>query len=427
MALQGTIKDFSLSDIFQLIGIQRKTGILTLENDEDTVTVHFLEGQVVGANTRLRNLEDLLGGVLVQTGRIREAQLQEALRIQKKTLQRLGFILVKCEFISEVDLKEALRVQVNQIVYRLFRWRDGRYRFAAVEHLEYDREHFVPVNAETILMEGARMIDEWPIIERKIRSAQMVFQKTPAAASLEAPFESLVDTDIDFGPEEGGTAPDTQDEGELRTSPDEVEILRLVDGQATVQEVVNRSPIGEFDVYRILYELLNHHLIEEIAASPSPEAGPAGEKISRLLNLLVPVVLLAASLLSVLTLARNPLTPWKMALEGEERARLGTYASRARLELLERSLQVFYLDLASVPDKLERLAQHGYLRQEDLRDPWGQAYQYELAPGGYQLSGRDAEGRTSKQLTFSRRFSSSQRMILQGTPGGASQDSSPHP
>ena len=28
MALQGTLKDFGLGDIFQLIGIQRKTGIL---------------------------------------------------------------------------------------------------------------------------------------------------------------------------------------------------------------------------------------------------------------------------------------------------------------------------------------------------------------------------------------------------------------
>ena len=34
MALKGTLKDFSLADIFQLIGIQRKTGVLTLKNDE---------------------------------------------------------------------------------------------------------------------------------------------------------------------------------------------------------------------------------------------------------------------------------------------------------------------------------------------------------------------------------------------------------
>ena len=34
MALQGTIQDFGLADIFQLIGIQRKTGTLVLDNGE---------------------------------------------------------------------------------------------------------------------------------------------------------------------------------------------------------------------------------------------------------------------------------------------------------------------------------------------------------------------------------------------------------
>ena len=49
MALQGTIKDFALPDIFQLIGLQKKTGILTLSNDEETVTLKFRIGEVVGA------------------------------------------------------------------------------------------------------------------------------------------------------------------------------------------------------------------------------------------------------------------------------------------------------------------------------------------------------------------------------------------
>src|SRR5262245_49875892 len=95
MALEGTLKDFSIADILQLIGIQRKTGLLTLESADDTVTVHFFEGQVVGADTHVQNLEDMLGSVLVRTGRITEGNLQKALRVQKETLQRLGYILVR--------------------------------------------------------------------------------------------------------------------------------------------------------------------------------------------------------------------------------------------------------------------------------------------------------------------------------------------
>ena len=44
MALAGTLKDFSLADIFQLIALQKKTGYLTLRNPADVVTVTFMEG-----------------------------------------------------------------------------------------------------------------------------------------------------------------------------------------------------------------------------------------------------------------------------------------------------------------------------------------------------------------------------------------------
>ena len=61
MALQGTIQDFALPDIFQLIGIQRKTGILTLANGREEVAVKFLEGSVVGAETGKGGVEERLG------------------------------------------------------------------------------------------------------------------------------------------------------------------------------------------------------------------------------------------------------------------------------------------------------------------------------------------------------------------------------
>src|SRR6266853_1527066 len=144
MALEGTLKDFSLADIFQLIGLQRKTGVLTLRAKDDTVTVTFLDGKVVGA---------------------------DSLR------QRLGFILVHYGIISVEALKQALQRQIMQIVFRLFRWKDGDYHFSQETTIEYDRDYVVPVSAESILMEGARMIDEWPIIEKRIRSYDMVFRK----------------------------------------------------------------------------------------------------------------------------------------------------------------------------------------------------------------------------------------------------------
>jgi len=177
MALKGTLKDFSLADIFQLIGIQKKTGVLTLKNDKEVVTVSFVEGSVVSADAFHRRLEDRLGTVLVKSGRITEAQLQEALRVQKSTLKRMGSILVENKFIDAVALREALQVQISQMVYRLFRWADGEYDFSQEERVEYDKEYVAPMSAESILMEGARILDEWPMIEKGIKSFSAVYRR----------------------------------------------------------------------------------------------------------------------------------------------------------------------------------------------------------------------------------------------------------
>src|SRR5512144_2728006 len=178
MALEGTIRDFGLPDIFQLIGLQRKTGILTLTNDKDgeSVTVAFENGMVVMADSSARRLEDRLGNVLVKQGKITRERLDEALAVQKQTLQRLGHILSSASAITTKDLRDALQVQISQIVFRVFRWRDGRYQFAPSESVDYDRENFVPMSTDFILMEGIRMVDEWPIIEKKIPSFDLVFR-----------------------------------------------------------------------------------------------------------------------------------------------------------------------------------------------------------------------------------------------------------
>src|SRR5881227_510401 len=184
MALEGTLRDFSLADIFQLIGLQRKTGVLTLRTKEDAVTVTFLDGKVVGADSQSHRLENRLGHVLIKSGLLTPDQLGRALEIQKETLQRLGFILTHYGIISADSLRQAIQLQILQIVYRLFRWKDGDYHFSQETTIEYDRDNVVPITAESILMEGARMIDEWPIIEKRIRSYDMVFRKKHIAQEI---------------------------------------------------------------------------------------------------------------------------------------------------------------------------------------------------------------------------------------------------
>jgi hypothetical protein len=272
------------------------------------------------------------------------------------------------------------------------------------------------------------MIDEWPIIERRIRSAQMVFQKTPSAASLEGPVRSLVDADIDFKlDDKEDREDDTAAEGELRISPDEREILRMVDGEVGVQDIVDRSPLGEFDVYRILYELLNRHLIEEVPSAKAPGTARVSDGPSPTTGRIIRVLLLIAAAMSVATFDRNPFNPWKMAFQGTQRNQLALYAGRGRVERIDRALQVFYLDLGDVPDRLTRLSDNGYLDAEDLLDPAGRPYGYRRIAGGYAIVGFDSEGNPSPELSLTHRYSSAQRLVLEGAASADSGDLPPEP
>ena len=425
MALQGTLKDFALPDILQLIGIQRKTGVLTMENDEDTVTVQFVQGQVVGADTRLRKLEDLLGTVLVRTGRITEAQLREVLAIQRETLQRLGYVLVKSGCLSEDDLRDALRIQINQIVFRLFRWHDGRYNIAALDHLEYDRNLTIPISAETILMEAARMIDEWPIIERRIKTPQMALRKTGAGLAFEEAARAAADDDSDFNLDlfgEASTAPQTS-----TPSVEEAEILRLLDGRGTVQDVVDRSSLGEFDVHRVLCDLLQRGLAEEVPAATRIDPKRVVHVREALESRAAIALVFVLVAVSVATIAFNGFVPWRLGSARRDKDRLREYVARSRLERVERAIQTFYLDSGRTPDGLAALVGGGYLGAEDVLDPWGHAVEFEARPDGYVLAGSGASGKASEGLTLVHRFTASQRALLDGPASGGTGGTRGHP
>src|ERR1051325_7582328 len=245
MALEGTLRDFSLADIFQLIGLQRKTGVLTLRAKDDTVTVTFLDGKVVGADSMSHRLENRLGNVLIKSGAITQDQLNQALAIQKETLQRLGFVLTHYGIISADALKSAIQLQILQIVYRLFRWKDGDYHFSQETTIEYDRDNVVPITAESILMEGARMIDEWPIIEKRIRSYDMVFRKKLTDQEIVVVGADEAD-EVDFDETPAARRAKKASIGDkIRISQEEKAIHVTVDGTMTVGDIVEVSRFAE--------------------------------------------------------------------------------------------------------------------------------------------------------------------------------------
>ena len=384
MALEGTIKDFGLPDIFQLIGLQRKTGHLTLINEKggETVTVTFENGMVVMADSSARRLEDRLGNVLVKQGKLSRDRLEEALEVQSQTLQRLGHILSSGSIITPKDLRDALQVQVSQIVFRVFRWRDGRYQFSPADSVDYDRENFAPMSADFILMEGIRMVDEWPIIEKKIPSFDIVFRPVvdPMLIEVGAP-----------GPDDSGEirrgAPATS--GRIRLSPEEERVFRRVDGERTVQAIIDATGAGEFEVCRTLFDFLNRNLIapEGRGETPALREGEAktrassvpGYAVAVLVVLLAVAGLLARRDSPFLVSGRPPVVEegWALVIDG---------VTWSRLARLDQAIHAWEATHGAPPQTLVELVGAGLVDRSYLYDPARRPFHYETAPDGYLLS-----------------------------------------
>ena len=415
MALEGTLRDFSLADIFQLIGLQRKTGVLTLRSKDDTVTVTFLDGKVVGADSLGHRLENRLGTVLIKSGMLTSDQLTRALEIQKETLQRLGFILTHYGIISGDMLKQALQLQVMQIVYRLFRWKDGEYHFSQETTIEYDRDNLMPITAESILMEGARMIDEWPIIEKRIRSYDMVFRKKSAGQELVvvgAEDADEVDFDEGAAPKRRKTLSGSE---RIRISQEEKQVYELVDGRKTVGDIVETSRLSEFDTNKALYELLTRDLIEEVrgqaavavaAATPLDE----GEVAETPVPLPLVLVLAILAIASIATSFRNPLNSLRPLKPVAGRSSAPVEARKAisveRIHTLGDAIEQYNVVNGHLPIRLQDLTPY-YTSASVLHDPWGNAYRYLQQPARYLVIGFSPDGKPDTDLFLSRAIDTS--------------------
>jgi len=396
MALEGTLRDFSLADIFQLIGIQRKTGILTLRSGEETATISFINGLVVAADTDNRKLENRLGHVLVKTHRISQRELDQALEIQKQTLQRLGMVFINKGFIKQEDLKESLKVQTQEIVYRLFRWLDGDYHFQQEPHIDYDQENFTPISAESILMEGIRMLDEWPLIEKVIPSYDIIVDKSVKGRSvqlkIEQNFEALKDISFNSLLDDVVSSASVDVEGSAiseLTHEQEI-ILQLIDHPLQVQEIIDQSRLIEFETARALYDLIEQGYVERrerITEEPSHFVEDEGHRIP----VWAPFTLVAVLAVISLFLSWNPLNQifdFTNAVYSDEP--FSSYEIALKGKTVCESLDLYFLEHMNLPLKLDELVYEGYIDRQTLQGVSSSLFSYKTINNlsGYQLTVR---------------------------------------
>ena len=173
MAIRGSLREASLPDVLQLLAMGQKTGCLSVTHRSSFGSIHFDRGRICYA--AIVNRRDRLGDILVKSGLVAREQLDEAIAQQDKHReQRLGDILVSRGIIDREELHRQVRLQIEESVYHLFTWSDGTFNFEPDLRPE-EQDFLVSINPESLLLEGARRVDEWSLIEKKIPSFDLIF------------------------------------------------------------------------------------------------------------------------------------------------------------------------------------------------------------------------------------------------------------
>ena len=386
MALAGTLEDFSLADIFQLIGLQKKTGTLTLKRDEEEVVILFENGMVVGAEANTHKFEDQLGRVLVSTQAISQRELDLVLEVQRKTLQRLGQILVQKSYLQPKDLSEALHSQILQIIFRLFLWTSGSYHFEQERYVDYDHAFFSPITSESILMEGVRRMDEWPLIKRVLPDFQVYVNRTAKGWSvklpiLTPPLTTSVDGNFDHLFNNIILENKRFEKAEPQFDEQEQSVLRLIQGPIQIQQLIDRSGLNEFDLCHTLCALIEKEYLQKVA---QPESGDSVEIIEEEHH--IPFWLPASLLITIaffsFSIGWNPLnrffhTPIQFEATESQYVALTQY----QLHKIGKALDLYYAKKGELPDSLDELHKHSFLLSEELIDSLGHKVRYEKVFG----------------------------------------------
>jgi hypothetical protein len=407
MALEGTLRDFSFADILQLISLQRKTGVLTLTTEENLVTVSFLEGCIVGASTKNQHPEDMIGLILTKRGEVSQAELEAALRRQEETLQRLGRILIDHHVVPVDTVRVALHQQILQIVFRVFRWADGEYHFSQETDIDYDRDLMEPMAADSIIMEGARMTDEWPFIDQRVPDREVVFLKSDPSRRLEV--VAAADDDFD---DLGFSFEAKEEKAEDKPLPDnqvtdsQMTVYEIVNGTDSVHEIILESTLIEFETCKALAELKERGLIreatqEEIAREMRREVGPETKPTwtpASLPWLALPFLVLLG--FSLMVMPRNPVNPGFEFRENLWNRYALESSSWMGLDRVARGTEAFFYLNGYYPDGIEELVTGS--QGVDPKDPWDRPYRLVTRGGRLLVTGSDADGQSIPFLILSR-------------------------
>lgn len=229
MVLSGTLREFILADVFQLLTQQKITGKLILNSGKNEGFVIFKNGQIIYAEKDNEKLTEKTLNYLKRFSKKPLDSINETISSLSNDIHALTFELTKRGLLTNEEMSSMAESVIEDICCSLFLWKTGTYRFASLRTVE----EFTLLNlifpVENIIMEAMRRTDEWYRMQEFVK-IDTVFVRN----SKEFVTDNLT------------SAPFKEPQNY---------ILNHVDGTSPVSEIVKDCCLSEYKVYETLYNL----------------------------------------------------------------------------------------------------------------------------------------------------------------------------
>jgi len=167
----GSLKEFSIGDLFRLLSLQKKTGLLHLSEDSERLELLFMQGDLVDLNWLTRPEKKKLATMLVKDKLLAKELAAQAIRRQRETGQKLGYILINTGLMKKEELTGPLTIHMMEGLRTAVQFKKGSFSFRELPESHIDRTSFDPVDFQALYRQLIIGEEEIPYIQKKINSA----------------------------------------------------------------------------------------------------------------------------------------------------------------------------------------------------------------------------------------------------------------
>lgn len=246
MALKGNLRDFTITQLLNLINLAKKTGTLVINGPSDTALVSFRGGKL--AYSQLGKIENGLASVLFRSKKLTNAQHKLIkTRAAHMSDKELGLLLINANYITQDDILASLQSEFVNNLLNLFSWIEGLFSFEN-NALPPDDKITLRINLENIIIEGSRQLREWEQLQDEIPSLEIALKFT------DKPGTNLKNINL---------------------SVEEWRVVSYINPKNSIRQIANTTKMGDMAIRKIVYGLLQAGIVELIrpeGAKPPPSA-----------------------------------------------------------------------------------------------------------------------------------------------------------